>query len=174
MTFPGFPGFQVERPPCTNNLWVEGKWFYFFFLLLGRHWISQLLVQSSWNFISIFLDKLFKDALHIHSQSKVRFSDNFKPKGCTSESEIPLVALKLRVTTYFELLITNMTTKIGANDIFKVKTKKNLIFHVFHNITSINIGLRKTFRTKLGVCENEVSSNPVIGWITEYYSPGKC
>ena len=39
--------------------------------------------------------------------------------------------------------------KIGANDIFKVKTQKNLIFQVFH-ITLTNIGLRENcFRQNL-------------------------
>ena len=59
---------------------------------------------------------------------------------CASESEIPPIVLKLRISTYFDLLITNITVKIGANNTFKVKTrKKNLIYHVFH-IISINIG----------------------------------
>ena len=40
---------------------------------------------------------------------------------CTSESEIPPIVLKLCIPTYFDLLITNMTVKIGANDTFKVK-----------------------------------------------------
>ena len=40
------------------------------------------------------------------------------------------MALKLRIPTYFDSLITNMTMRIGANDIFKVKTQmKKLIFH---------------------------------------------
>ena len=89
----------------------------------------------------------------------------------TSESEIPPIALKFRIPMYFHLLITNMTIKIIANDIFKVKIKKNRIFHVFH-ITSINtrIGLReKVFRKKLVVCTNGwVSSHPVNGWISNW------
>ena len=69
---------------------------------------------------------------------------------CASESEIPPIVFKLRIPTYFDLLITNTTMKIDADDTFKVKTpKENLIFHVFH-INSINIGLReKCFRQKL-------------------------
>ena len=47
---------------------------------------------------------------------------------------------KFRVPTYFDCLITNMTMEIGTNDIFKVKTQKNLIFNVFHITTSLNIG----------------------------------
>ena len=66
------------------------------------------------------------------------------------ESEIPPIVLKLRIYTYFDLLIENMTVKIGANDTFKVEIrKKNVIFHVFL-ITSINIDLReKRSRQKL-------------------------
>ena len=69
---------------------------------------------------------------------------------CAFESEIPSIVLKLRIYTYFDLLIENMTVKIGANDTFKVEIrKKNVIFHVFH-ITSINIDLReKRSRQKL-------------------------
>ena len=66
-----------------------------------------------------------------------------------SENEIPPIVLKLRVPTYFDLLITHTTMKIHTNDTFKVKTPKTLIFHVFH-ITSVNIGLReKRFRQEL-------------------------
>ena len=50
---------------------------------------------------------------------------------CASESEIPPIVLKLYIPTYFDLLITNMTVKIDANDTFKVKTKKKTLFFTF-------------------------------------------
>ena len=50
---------------------------------------------------------------------------------CASECEIPLIVLKLRMPTYFDLLMTNLTVKISANDTFKVKTLKKTLFFTF-------------------------------------------
>ena len=48
-----------------------------------------------------------------------------------------IMFIKQKIPTYFLLLITNMTVKIGANEIFKVTTlgqRKNLMFHGFRII----------------------------------------
>ena len=50
---------------------------------------------------------------------------------CASKSEIHSIVLKLRIPTYFDLVIMNMTMKIGANDTFKVKTAKKTLFFTF-------------------------------------------
>ena len=49
----------------------------------------------------------------------------------TSESEIPPIALNFCIPMYFDLVITNITMKTGANHIFKVKTQKKTLFFTF-------------------------------------------
>ena len=53
---------------------------------------------------------LMKLGVHEYSKSLVM---NLR---CASQSEVPPIVLKLRTLTYFDLLITNITLKIGAND----------------------------------------------------------
>ena len=69
----------------------------------------------------------------------------FRIFGCSSEKPIPLILLKSRMLTYFGTLNTNMTMKIGANDIFKVKRTKNPVFQQFFKIimNAIVIGTKK-------------------------------
>ena len=65
------------------------------------------------------------------TQRKILMTQDIIYFGCISESEIPPIALKLSIPTYFDLLITKMTMKIGGNNIFKVKTQKEISFFTF-------------------------------------------
>ena len=47
---------------------------------------------------------------------------------------MPLILLKLWIVTYFDMLNTNMTMKIGGDNIFKVKRTKTLNFQQFSMI----------------------------------------
>jgi len=46
--------------------------------------------------------------------------------GCSSEKRISPFFLKLCILMYFDVLITKMIVKVGANLIFIVKIMKNL------------------------------------------------
>ena len=71
--------------------------------------------------------------------------------GFTSESEIPPIALKLRILSYFDLLIINMIVKIGANDLFKVKTQKTLFFMFFKLLGNFCVCLNSGFVRSFGL-----------------------
>ena len=49
--------------------------------------------------------------------------------------------MKFRIPTYFDSLITNKTMKMGANDIFEVKTDKTSLFTLKQAKTNQNQNL---------------------------------
>ena len=85
-----------------------------------------------------------------------------------------MIVLKHRVPTHFNLLITHITIKIGANETLKVKTSKETFFSRFSYYLNKYWFDRKTFLTKVVVCKNGVCIHTVIKLITEYYSSVKC
>ena len=71
------------------------------------------------------------------------------------------------IPTHFDLLITNMTMKIDANDIFKVNPKTPHFSRYSYYLNKYWFE-GKMFHAKPVVYKNGVSSYPVIGWLTEY------